>query len=257
MPFLHPPYSGNHKRIISVVPSQTELLYSLGLDEEVIGITKFCVHPDSWFKNKTRVGGTKNLKLELIRKLQPDLILTNKEENTQEEIETLSKEFNVYVSDISDLEGALKMITDIGTLTNKLSESKVLVNEIHQSFNQLPITKPPFRVAYLIWQEPFITIGRDTFIHDMMERCGFENVFKHLNRYPEISIADLQSSKIELVLLSSEPYPFKEIHKKKIEEHLIGVKCILVDGEFFSWYGSRMLIAPQYFKDLQIEIQEL
>ena len=107
------------KRIISVVPSQTELLFDIGLDEEVIGITKFCVHPEQWFRTKKRVGGTKQLNIDIINSLKPDLIIANKEENTREEISLLQSKYHVWTSDIGHLNDALCMIYDIGSITVK------------------------------------------------------------------------------------------------------------------------------------------
>src|SRR5438045_6010203 len=112
--FQHPT-----KKIISLIPSQTELLSYLGLEKEVIGITKFCVHPKEWFTIKTRVGGTKNLNIDLIKNLQPDLIIANKEENVKEQIEELAIDFNIWVTDVNTLKDALGMIKDVGELTNK------------------------------------------------------------------------------------------------------------------------------------------
>lgn len=107
------------KRIISVVPSQTELLHSLGMEEEVIGITKFCVHPQQWFRIKIRIGGTKQLDIGKIKNLQPDLIIANKEENTRDQIEKLAIHFPVWISDVNTLEDALSMIYSIGNMLDK------------------------------------------------------------------------------------------------------------------------------------------
>ena len=128
---------GVPKRIVSLVPSQTELLYDLGLNEEVVGITKFCVHPDRWFKTKTRIGGTKQLQIEKIKELKPDLIIASKEENVKEQIEELAKDFPVWISDVNNLEDALKMIGSIGELLQKQIQAQNLVNQIKLGFSQL------------------------------------------------------------------------------------------------------------------------
>jgi ABC-type Fe3+-hydroxamate transport system substrate-binding protein len=250
MPFVTLP-SRAYNKIISIVPSQTELLYSLGLDKEVIGITKFCIHPEEWFKTKTRVGGTKKLNIELIRKLQPDLIIANKEENVKEQVETLSDEFDVYLSDINNLEDSLKMIADVGALVNKQEEAKEIIEHIKEGFSSLKHPQREIKTCYLIWKDPYMTIGSDTFINDMMKRCGLKNIFSDKKRYPEVTLQDIKDSGCELVLLSSEPYPFKEKHIKELEESLPGMKILLADGEMFSWYGSRLMAAAEYFKKLQ------
>ena len=237
------------KRIISLVPSQTEFLYSLGLENEVVGITKFCIHPNEWFRNKTRVGGTKNLNIELIANLQPDIIIANKEENVKAQVEDLKKICPVYVSDVYNLHGAMQMMYDIGHVTGKESTASAIVTQINELFQELqPVNIR--NTAYLIWRDPYMTVGGDTFISDMMQRCGFQNMFQQQNRYPEITIDQLREMKCELLLLSSEPYPFKEEHLSEIKSQLPHTKVMLADGEMFSWYGSRLLQAVDYFKTL-------
>jgi ABC-type Fe3+-hydroxamate transport system substrate-binding protein len=237
-------------RIISLVPSQTELLYDLGLDEEVVGITKFCVHPKEWFQSKTRVGGTKKIDFEKIKSLQPDLIIGNKEENEEEQIRELMKHYLVWMSDIKTLEDALDMINRIGELVVKKDKALELIRDIKINFQSLlPYSLFP-STAYLIWREPIMTVGTDTFIHDMLKRCGFKNVFTDKKRYPEVSEKELQDANPNLILLSSEPYPFKEKHIAAFQSLCPDAKVMTVDGEMFSWYGSRLLKAPGYFKGL-------
>ncbi len=241
-------------RIISLVPSQTELLYDLGLDDEVVGITKFCIHPEHWFHNKIRVGGTKNIKIEIIHQLKPDLIIANKEENTKEQIEELRKHYHVWITDISTLADALQMIKEIGELVGKYEEANLLAKNIHGKFlelkTQLQNTSYKLRTAYLIWQNPFMAAGGDTFINDMMNHCGFENIFKEINRYPEITVEQLRKKNCELLFLSSEPFPFKQKHIEELTLQLPKTKILLADGEMFSWYGSRLQYAPAYFTGL-------
>jgi ABC-type Fe3+-hydroxamate transport system substrate-binding protein len=243
------------RRIISLVPSQTELLFDLGLDEEVIGLTKFCVHPNEWFTTKTRVGGTKTVHIEKVKSLRPDLIIANKEENVKEQIEELKQLAPVYVTDISNLEDALPMIIDIGNLTNRLEQASALKDQIESGFNELSAfirqqSSSPIKTAYLIWKDPYMAAGSGTFINDMLERCGFENVFHESGRYPEIEISELASLNCQLLLLSSEPYPFKQKHIDELQPLLPHVEIVLADGEMFSWYGSRLLYAIHYFKKL-------
>ena len=247
------------QRIISFVPSQTELLYDLGLGERVIGITKFCVHPAKWFQNKTRIGGTKNLDIEKISKLQPDLIIANKEENVKEQIETLASNFPVWVTDVNNLYEAIEMIHTIGSLVGKQDAAAMLQSKIKTAFQELTIQLPSkkIRVCYLIWKEPYLTVGGDTFINTMLEAAGFENVFADRNRYPEVTLENLHQSNCDLLLLSSEPYPFAEKHIEYLQPLLPQIKIILVDGELFSWYGSRLQKAPAYFKALHEQLQML
>lgn len=243
-----------------MVPSQTELLYELGLEDEVVGITKFCIHPEKWFGSKTRVGGTKTLKVDLIHSLQPDLIIANKEENTKEQIDELASRYPVWVSDVNDLDTALQMIAAVGTLTNKIERANSIAKGIEYSFSNLSISHKQRasshtpETAYLIWKDPYMIAGGDTFINSMLKTCGFKNAFEHLIRYPKIDISELQAANCRLILLSSEPYPFKQKHIKELEGTLPGAKIILVDGEMFSWHGSRLLQSAEYFQELTDEV---
>ncbi|MBL7728926.1 MAG: ABC transporter substrate-binding protein [Dinghuibacter sp.] len=238
------------QRIVSLVPSQTELLFHLGLEASVAGITKFCIHPESWFRSKTRIGGTKTPRIEQIRALNPTLVLANKEENRKEDIDELARFFPVYVSDISNLNDALNMIADVGELTGTREPAARIISGIETAFAALTPPEPALKTAYLIWHEPAMAAGNDTFIHDMMHRCGFSNVFAETARYPETHIEILRQLGCEVLLLSSEPFPFAEKHAAFYREQLPGVTVLLADGEMFSWYGSRLLEAPAYFRQL-------
>jgi ABC-type Fe3+-hydroxamate transport system substrate-binding protein len=245
----HPP-----KRIVSLVPSQTEFLYDLGLDNEVVGITKFCIHPGKWFRSKIRVGGTKQVNMDLIHHLKPDLILANKEENMKGQVEEMATFYPVWTSHVNHLADAYDMINQVGRITGKETIATEICNNIKVNFCKLPALKIKRRAAYLIWQKPFMTVGGDTFIHAMMEAAGFENVFKNKCRYPEVAMADIQASCCDVLLLSSEPFPFQQKHINELQPHLPGVSILLADGGIFSWYGSRMLQAPAYFRRLQQQI---
>lgn len=245
------------KRIVSIVPSQTELLFDLGLDDEVIGITKFCIHPIEKFAAKTKIGGTKKLLIEKIRDLKPDLIIGNKEENTQGEVELLMQEFPVWMSDISNLEDAMKAISQIGELVNREPEAAYLNHLINAGFTDLQtlaVTKNIDKtVAYLIWKDPYMVAGKATFIDDILRKIGLNNVIKQ-SRYPEVDLTQLQTLNPQLIFLSSEPYPFKQKHIDEIQEVMPNAKVILVDGEMFSWYGSRLVKAVQYFFEFQDQL---
>ncbi len=238
------------KRIISLVPSQTELLYDLNLEDEVVGITKFCVHPEAWFRNKERVGGTKKLHLDKIRELQPDLIIANKEENEQVQIEELAKEFPVWISDINTLPHAMQMIQAVGQLTDREAIANNIVDGIVTHLTQLSAAAQPKRVAYFIWRDPWMSVGKDTFISNMITTIGWQNVLADKARYPEVTLEELKDYDVDAVLLSSEPFPFKEQHMAEVKAILPDVEVLLVDGEMFSWYGSRLLKATGYFQQL-------
>lgn len=242
------------KRIISLVPSQTELLFDLGLDKEIVGITKFCVYPADKVKAKVCIGGTKNFRLDIIAQLQPDLIIGNKEENYQEGIAALRQQYPVWLSNIVTLEEALAMIRMVGELVKKSEEANQLANQIQYAFHQLEsdrasIATPP-KVAYLIWRKPYMVAANGTFIDTMLAYCGFENVFGAIARYPEVTAEQLRAANPDVILLSSEPYPFKQKHRAELNALCPDAKVILVDGEAFSWYGSRLKQSVPYFQEL-------
>ena len=243
--FVLPP-----QRIISLVPSITELLFTLGLEKEVIGITKFCVHPQAWFKNKTRIGGTKNVNLQQVIDLKPDLILANKEENTRTDVEFLAAHCNVWVTDIHTLEDATKMISNIGELTGKQLLAENFISDIQVGFDKILPLHPQRRAAYFIWKDPYMVAAGNTFIDSMLHYCGLQNCFENLQRYPEIIPGTLNKENCDVLLLSSEPYPFNEKHAQQVTHDFPEIPILLVDGEMFSWYGSRLLHSAHYFQTL-------
>ena len=249
------PLNHTPQRIISLVPSQTEWLFDLGLGDRIIGITKFCVHPDDLIKTKEIIGGTKNINIEKIISLKPDLIIANKEENVKDQVEALQKYSPVYVSDVNNYEDACVMMLQIGLLNGRGMIAEAWLREMDDKFSklltQIEISSAlNFKTAYLIWRKPYMAASGGTFISDMLKRCGLQNVFSHLTRYPEITVKDLQNSHCQLLLLSSEPYPFQQKHMQELQSHLPNTRILLVDGEMFSWYGSRLLQAPAYFMEL-------
>lgn len=245
-------FSSYPKRIISLVPSQTELLFHLGLDKKVVGVTKFCIYPTDWKTRKTIVGGTKNIKMDLIKELNPDLIIANKEENDEDSLRKLMPIFTVWISDIKRLEDAFQMILSLGKITNTESTSFTWTEKIKKQFKILSLLpKQPRRVAYLIWNNPLMSVNQDTFIHSLLELNQWDNCFKDkLNRYPEITEEELVDSNPELVFLSSEPFPFKDKHIDRFKQLLPESRVVLVNGEYFSWYGSRLVDSPAYFSSL-------
>ncbi|MDX1662152.1 MAG: helical backbone metal receptor [Candidatus Promineifilaceae bacterium] len=238
------------QRIVSLVPSQTELLFDLGLDAEVVGVTRFCEHPAEKCAEKTIVGGTKQFNLEQIEALQPDLILGNKEENYEEGINHLRQHHPVWMSDIYTLPQALEMILRVGKMTGRSQRAAEMVVDIQHAFSRLP-SWPTLRAAYVIWRRPYRVVGHHTFAHEMLLKAGFVNTFGERARYPEVTVADIQAARPDVLLLASEPFPFTEKHLPQFREQFPGIRCVLVDGQMFTWYGSRLLQAPSYFQALR------
>ncbi len=237
------------KRIVSLVPSQSELLFDLGLENEVVGITKFCIHPKKWHSNKTRVGGTKTINFETIKSLNPDLIIANKEENTQEEIEALTLLYNVYISDINNVEQACDMILAIGELTNTSDKAISISELIKEDFLNIPSLNGT--VLYFIWANPYMVAGNNTFIGYLLNKLGLINGVEDVDgRYIEIEEEEIRAIEPKYIFLSSEPYPFKEKHVTELKKIIPEGEVHLVDGEMFSWYGSRMLKMTNYFIQL-------
>ena len=239
------------QRIVSLVPSQTELLFDLGVGERVVGLTKFCIYPPKAQKSATIIGGTKNFDFDKIAVLQPDLIIGNKEENYQVGIEQLAAKYPVWLSDISDLPQALTMIRQVGFITGAENKGENIAAEIATSFAASATPEQLIPAAYFIWRKPYMAAASGTFIDDMLRRAGFRNVFAHLGRYPIITPEQLAAAAPARILLSSEPYPFKEKHLAEFQEICPAAKIQLVDGELFSWYGSRLRLSAVYFGQLR------
>lgn len=242
------------QRIVSLVPSQSEFLWHIGLRNELVGITKFCIKPQDMYKSVAHVGGTKTLNLEKIRALKPDLIIGNKEENEQSQIDILQKEFPLWLSDIYTFEDAFNMMLSLGKLTNREETAQHTVNEIKPSLQNIKNIFSKQAVAYFIWNKPYMCAAKNTFIDFVLNYLGFENVLQNYSRYPELSDEDLKRLNPEICFLSSEPFPFKEQHIKTLQQKLPHSKILMVDGELFSWYGSRLLYLEKYVNELKHQL---
>jgi iron complex transport system substrate-binding protein len=247
------------KRIVSLVPSQTELLYDLGLEEQIVGITKFCIHPFHFKSTKTIVGGTKKVKFDKIKALQPDIIICNKEENTKEIVEELSTICPVWVTDIVTIDDNLQMISDFGKIFYKRVEAQKWMDKIRfawHDFQQFMLDKEVQKAAYFIWANPYMVAGNNTFINELLKLNKFENIYANREeRYPEVIIQKMRiQGDPDLVFLSSEPFPFNDEHAFELGRFTHHAKTVFVDGEMFSWYGSRLLKAFEYFKLLHSKL---
>lgn len=241
--YTYPP-----KRIISLCPGITDTLFALDLQEEIVGRTRFCIHPSPAVLDVKAVAGTKDIKLDAILQLKPDLIIAEKEENTKEIVEALEQHLPVYVAEVQCVQEAYSMIENIGDVTDRRNEARSLISEIQAGFHSLQELTSGSAV-YVIWKKPYMAAGRTTYIDSLLETLGFSNPIRVLpGRYPELTTHDFHSANPDLVLLASEPYPFKEKHVPEFQEMLPNATILPIDGEMF-WYGPRMLVATSYFKE--------
>ena len=243
--WIGPPPPARPRRIVSLVPSLTEALAALGLDDETVGLTRFCVHPAGWKQRKTIVGGTKTVDVARVLGLRPDLVVANREENERAPVEALAAAgVPVYVSDIATVDDALAALRDLGRSTGREAEAERLASDLAARFAALPQPAAPVRAVYLIWRDPWMTVGADTIVHDVMARGGLANAFGDRTRYPAVTAAEIAAVQPDVVLLSSEPFPFREAHAAEVRAFAPGAHVALVDGEAFSWYGPRLGAAP-------------
>jgi ABC-type Fe3+-hydroxamate transport system substrate-binding protein len=244
----------NPTKIVSLVPSVTELLYDLGLEERVVGITKFCVKPEAWFRSKTRIGGTKDVKIEQVLALKPDLVFANQEENVKAQVEQLAGSVPVWVSNVTDIPSALEMIEATAALTNRIGAGQRLLAEIADGLKQIATPPHPTATLYAIWRNPWMFAGGGTYIDSLLHTFGFHNLLAHRPRYPTLSLEDIRELEPETILLSSEPYPFQQKHVDELAALCPKARIILADGEMFGWYGSRLKFAVPYIEHLRKSI---
>lgn len=235
------------KRIISLVPAITETMYHIGLEKEIVGRTRFCKFPEDKVKSAINIGGTKDIKLDRIHELKPDLIIAEKEENTKEIVETLEQHYPVFVFEVQHFNDVFRMLNDLGRLTGREENAATLSKQIKVAFKNLPHASGK-RVAYVIWKKPYMVVGKNTYINSLIEEMGFINPFTETEgRYPVVTDLDFKQAELEEVFLATEPYPFRESHLDEFRGMLPDVKIRIVDGEMF-WYGAKMVEAATYFK---------
>lgn len=245
-------------RIVSLVPSQTETLFDLGLEDELVGVTKFCVHPFHLKATKTIIGGTKQINIAKIQALQPDIIIANKEENTLEIVAQLKEICPVWVTDVLTIEDSIQVIRDFGNLFNKRTDAQKWIQKITfglTDFQEFIKSKSAQKAAYFIWANPYMVAAGETYINEILKLNKFENIYdsnpKYEGRYPEVIIQKMRiQGDPDLVLLSSEPFPFKDEHAFELGRHTHHARTVFVDGEYFSWHGTRLVKAFDYFKVL-------
>ncbi|MEE1131235.1 MAG: helical backbone metal receptor [Caryophanon sp.] len=241
---LHEPIT----RIVSLCPAITETLFALGVGHYVVGRTRFCIFPTE-ASSVPAVGGTKDVNYDAIDALAPQLILCEKEENTKDIVNTLSKKYPVYVAQVETIAMAHTMIEKLGLLTNRVEAVSKLLNDI--TATSLPNMNG--RAAYMMWRKPYMVVGATTYISDVLETIGFTNPFTtHDGRYPTVTIEQLQDAQLDYLLLSSEPFPFAQKHIDELHSYLPNTRIQLIDGEMF-WYGAKMKETATYLQNYFVE----
>lgn len=242
-------YTFPPRKIISFQPAITETMYHLHLENEIVGRTRFCIYPKDKIEKAVNVGGTKDFKLDRIHDLKPDLIICEKEENTREMVEELEKHYPVYCFEVQTVDEALQMLIDLGDITDRKKEANQLRNDIISSFKTLPQLFSGKTAAYVIWQNPYMVVGKDTYINSVLTSIGLTNPFTEKEgRYPEVTVDDFRNEELDYIFLASEPYPFRDEHVKQFNEINDKANTQLIDGEMF-WYGVKMLEAVPYLKN--------
>jgi len=238
------------RRIVSLVPSITETLCALGLADALIGITVYCVEPREIVGGKTRIGGEKNPDLEKIRGLAPDLVVANVEENLREHVDTLrSWSIPVWVTYPRTVVEGIQLIAELGDVTGTEARASELLGEIEPLYARVAGAADRRRavdVFYPIWRGPYMTINRDTYIHDMLRVCGARNVFgDRPERYPTVTLDEVAAQRPAVILLPDEPFRFRRAHLADFESYaevpaVRDGRIHLVDGKPFSWHGPRI-----------------
>jgi len=238
------------RRIVSLVPSITETLCRLGLADALVGITVYCVEPREVVSTKIRIGGEKNPDLEKIRGLEPDLVIANIEENLRDHVETLrSWSIPVWVTYPRTVAEGIRLIADLGSVTGTEARATEMLGEIEPLYERVVTAaarRPPVAVFYPIWRGPYMTINRDTYIHDMLRVCGGRNVFADRSeRYPAVTLDEVAAQRPAVILLPDEPFRFRRAHLADFSGYA-DVPAVregrihLVDGKPFSWHGPRI-----------------
>lgn len=233
-------------RVVSLCPSLTELVFDLGRGADLVGVTKFCVHPAQGVAAIEKVGGTKNPKVDRIVELAPDLVLLNEEENRAEDAESLREAgIRCHVSFPRTAGETAEMVRSIGAALGSADEAGTIAAEIEARAERARAAargRPPVRFACLIWRRPWMAAAGDTFLDALLGLAGGVNVFAdRADRYPEVTATELASADPDAILLTSEPFPFREEHADELAgaTGLPRERFVFVDGELLSWHGSR------------------
>jgi ABC-type Fe3+-hydroxamate transport system substrate-binding protein len=234
-------------RIVSLVPSLTESLFAFGVGEKIVGRTRYCLWPPRAVGKIPTVGGTKKVDVRRVLELEPDLIVAVKEENTRENIEELEEAgVPVFVGAPEDVEGAIALLRELADRVEAPRAEAVLdpIERVYEGLRSGAGRTKARRVYVPIWKNPYMSVGSDTYVHDVLKTCGGENVCGDVTRYPVVTPAEVEAAQPEVVLLPDEPYPFSA--EDLPEFYSLDIPAVredrihLVDGKLLTWYGPRM-----------------
>jgi ABC-type Fe3+-hydroxamate transport system substrate-binding protein len=246
-------------RIVSLVPSITELLFDLDLGPQVVGRTGFCIHPRGGVRAVPKFGGTKDVDIEALLAAAPTHVIVNIDENTRETFEQLRACVpHVVVTHPNTPTDNLELFTLLGGIFAREAQSAALAADFNAALTDLRLAmarQPARRVLYLIWREPWMTVSPDTYIANMLSLLGWQTVPRVCEqRYPILNAGALRELQVDLCLLSSEPYPFRDKHMTEVSKLLGGTPVHLIDGEMVSWYGSRSIAGLRYLASYASDI---
>ncbi len=239
------------ERIVSLVPSLTELVWWLGCGDALRGRTRFCEEPAGEIEVVPNVGGTKNPDIEAIAAISPDLVIANREENRREDVEALQHAgLNVLLTDPNSVDEALAMIADVGKALEREAAAEGLVAEVRAAVTEGSGERPA-ALFVPIWWNPLMGLAGDTYGSSVLEAAGATNVLAGRTRYPEVTLDEVAALRPQAILLPDEPYRFNEGH---VPEFSGIAPTAVVDGKLLWWYGPRM---PEAIRELRRIVREL
>jgi ABC-type Fe3+-hydroxamate transport system substrate-binding protein len=248
------------QRIVSLVPSITEALFTFGLGESVVGVTRFCVEPSDGVAAKQKVGGTKTLDVTHVRELQPDLVIANVEENRPEDVRQLiAAGLNVMVTFPRTVAAGIDMMRQIAEMTDSMAAARPIIDEASAALTEARArseSRRPLRVFCPIWRNPWMSVGPDTYIHDFLHVCGGLNIFsRRHDRYPITDLNEIARRDPQVILLPDEPYRFAAKHLPEITkyDYISAVRdrrVHLIEGKHLCWYGPRIAGSLRFVQEL-------
>ena len=249
-------FHSSPRRIVSLVPSLTETIALLAGTDKLAGITRYCIHPQEKLRQIPRIGGTKDPNIDQILSADIDLVIANKEENLPQHIEALEKKLPVFITFPRSIQQTIKTVMDLGILTDARDNAEQFSHSckaILKAIEADSAIAPPLKTACMIWKDPWMTVGPDTYVSDVLATLGLQNIFdSSQDRYFKTALEDVIAREPQVILLPDEPYEFGKSDKALIEDFLKAqgakARVELIDGSSLTWFGSRTLPALGYLR---------